>query len=92
MSAITRERGYVAPSGETNIRRQKLIQDLGYQQLASFEYWAFNSKKPITYDNRIIFLWQCAHSTKYELKEDDLDEALAAMINLWKGRFNAGVS
>lgn len=43
--------------------RDYVIRSIGKQFLDGFERWAFKSERGMIYDERIVFLWNCAHSS-----------------------------
>ena len=87
MSTLTRTASSPFNTPEAIIRRKLVIDQIGLANLPHFEDWAFKSKTPVVYDNRIIFIWENAHSTKEDFSKDTLDESLMKMIGFWKGRY-----
>lgn len=89
MSAVTRSPSFTYDTAEAIARREKIVKSIGIENLGAFESWAFKAKTPMVYDRRILFIWQCAHATKTEIKdESDIDAAVDKMVLYWKQRFD----
>lgn len=64
--------------------RAHVIKAIGKEFLEGFEQWAFKSDNGMIYDQRVVFLWNCAHSSCQ--KEGHPINVIDEIIAIWKKR------
>ena len=63
-------------------RQSFVSSQVGRKNLQRFEIWAFHYQNGMIYDERVPFLWSCAHS-KCPVS-DRVDVAIQQILAIWK--------
>lgn len=61
-----------------------IIDNIGNENLAAFELWAFNAKTPVKYDESVRFLWNKAHRGVPLI--GSYKTTIMRMVDYWKER------
>lgn len=72
---------YFATTDNIDIRKY-VVEEIGEDNMSSFEQWAFNSRYPLAYDESIRFLWNQSHRGCPLI--GSLKSSVMRMIDYWK--------
>lgn len=73
---------YFSSHDENFDARGYIIAKIGEEKLVDFEFWAFNSKSPVQYDESLRFLWNQAHRGAPLI--GSLRTSIMRMVDYWE--------